>query len=176
MNSFCTGQRTFSKFYLTANRTRALNEPDTLLVEKAAAYYRTDKNTPFIGELLHKVKEICEQKKIPFTTGEECRYRATEMPAYPNNLSQADTEYATSFLLREMPTFQPTLLTKYLQNAKTLRDLRGMPPCETAPITRKVRETPQRPIFVSSPDQNNLKPVVIAQAGAVRRPKTKKRR
>jgi hypothetical protein len=146
-NSFCTGKRTLTKFFVTADTTRAATQPKTLLVEKSAAYYLTDANTPIIGDLCRKVKEICERTGVSFSVGKECSYRATEQKHYPNDLSSIDREYATQVFQNECKYLNITTCVQHIKVAKTLDDLLNIPNCDTnsslPPIKRPCTIIPQ---------------------------------
>lgn len=125
--SCCDIQRQLSKFHTTPVKKE---DYVRLFHEKVHSYWLTDENTPLIGDLVRRAKQLgstITKKSGPLRWND--RYEKNEQS--PNLNTEG---WMTELVQKQMPNFNFALFDESLKKAKTIKDLMNLPVCLAPPI------------------------------------------
>lgn len=125
--SYCAIERTCTKFNLTPKLLPGIT-PEQKLIEKCMAYYKTDRNTPVIGDFVRKAHDLTSGFKghsplnnkdiIPF-------FSSFDASVQFNNDLTVDT---IGFIMTDIETyFDYGHFVSYLSKANSIQDLLNIP-------------------------------------------------
>lgn len=124
-NTMCDVSRQLLKFHVTP-QVNAVMRPQDKLVQKAMSVLATDANTPILGPLCRRVRDLAGSEV--FKTDRALRKWRDSTPSEDQWPNYPD-DWMVAIVEKEIPDFDYTTFNKHLADSNTLEELMKMPCC-----------------------------------------------